>query len=246
MAVRGDTRQASARPWRARVRRGAAPAIAIALHGVAFAALIVLAPPPPTAPRVEVVNVELAVEPRRDRVPEPAPVSELVRDARGALAPEMAPAEAPSPAPRPQDVAPDSAPQPAPQPSGPAAAEAVLDAPGGASGPIDMPTRTSSLRGLACARSFDPANITIGCEDGPALDFSLYASSMGAAQVEAATADQFNVLAGLYGASLSPAARRLPGQQGIEVMTFRRLGMSGSDEMRDTLPPLVPDPAFGD
>ena len=122
----------------------------------------------------------------------------------------------------------------------------MLDAPGGAAGETPVPTRSSALRGLACARAFGAERDQIGCESAPQAAFARYAEGEGTAQIEALMQARFNALAGLYGARLDPSLRRLPGQQGMQVMVNQRMGVSGSDEMRDSLPPMVPDPAFGD
>ncbi|MFW6300450.1 MAG: hypothetical protein ACOC20_05970, partial [Oceanicaulis sp.] len=142
---------------------------------------------------------------------------------------------------------------PAPADPAPAAAPpdlsagTELDAEGGVQGETALPARSSALRGLACARAFEGDRAPVGCEGvAGRYDFSRFAGATGAAQVEAEIATRFNLLAGLFAADLDPAARRLPGQQGMEVMDNRRMGSGGADAMRDTLPALTPDPAFGD
>jgi hypothetical protein len=155
----------------------------------------------------------------------------------------------------PQDPPAEARPDPALDPVGdpprarPADARTrlTLNAPGGGGGGEAAPSAGSpALRGLACARAFSVRTDTVGCPQSGGLDFSRYASGEAVAQVDAATQGRFNALFGLYGAALDPTLRRLPGQQGMQVMTNRRAGLSGADEMRDTLPPMVPDPAFGD
>jgi hypothetical protein len=223
------------------VARRAAPAgLAAGLHAAALAALILLAPAPS---RDAGELAPAAIEVRLVTPPVPEPALETIQDAQ-AQPPDAAVPEPPAP-----ELAEPSPPEPSPSepaPSRSAAGAVVLDAPGGVDGLVAMPTRGSALRGLACARAFDDPGGTLGCPEGAGLDFSRYASGEAVAQVGAVTQARFDALYGLYGAVLDPSLRRLPGQQGMEVMQTRRAGLSGADEMRESLPPMVPDPAFGD
>jgi len=178
--------------------------------------------------------------------------------------PGPVPAETPAPAapgdPVPSQDSPVSEPSapaaaaPRAEPAAPAAStgapDAVeLDAAGGATVETAFATRSSALAGLACARAFGREAGTLGCAgdgSGDEFGFARYADGGGAAQIDAAVTAQFGALAGLYGAQLDPSLRRLPGQQGTAVFVNRRMGLSGADQMRDSLPPMVPDPAFGD
>ncbi|MGX6647480.1 hypothetical protein ACWCOP_06010 [Maricaulaceae bacterium MS644] len=216
------------------MRRGAPLLGAAALHCAGLAAVIWLAAKTPLeGPPRRVVHVEL-VTPAREPAAEP--------EVDLAEPPALAMAE-PAPPRETSNLAPADAAAPRDIPVGEAV---VLDAPGGAAGETAFPTRSSALRGLACVRAFGREDGQIGCDSVPAADLAAYAAGEGAARIEALTQARFNALAGLYGAQLDPALRRLPGQQGMQVMVNRRAGMSGADEMRDSLPPMVPDPAFKD
>lgn len=233
-----------------RLRRAGPVALAVGLHGVGMAALIWLAASPDfaEAPR-RIVNVELvtpALLPASQ--PEAPPQTAAQQEASVPPAPPVS-----APASRPVEAAAEPAPQVEDEGSGDAALldvdipdAVVLDAPGGTPGETAFATRSSALRGLACARAFGGEGDQIGCEGAPAVDFARYADGEGAASVDALMQARFNSLAGLFGAHLDPSLRRLPGQQGMQVMANQRMGMSGADEMRDSLPPMVPDPAFGD
>lgn len=234
------------------VRRAAPVGLALVLHGIALALLIHLVRPPVLEAPNRLIHVELvrpAPEPEPAAVEQPAaPVSEAAVSAPvEPAAPQPAdrvPAQSPSqPAARSQEPAPAETAPARPAPQG-----AVLAAPGGADVETTPPTRSSALRGLACARAFGAQESTVGCEGeaGAGYDFVRFAVGEGAAHVEGLVTARFNALAGLYGADANPALRRLPGQQGMQVMVNRRTGLGGAHEMRDSLPPMVPDPAFGD
>jgi hypothetical protein len=236
-------------PWPDIWRRSGVVTVALIGHAAIFAVLVLLSGDrhAPLAPPREVLDVTLVTEPvqapARAAQSSPATQAEPSRADSAAfdepVIVETAPAAPPAERSQAEPVSPV-------EPAAGPVNEAVLDAPGGRPGETSLPTRSSVLRGLACARAFGREADMLGCQDGSALTFSRYTSSPGAAQVEAAIDARFNALAGLYGAPIDPALRRLPGQQGMAVLTVRREGMSGSDEMRETLPPLVPDPAFGD
>ncbi len=241
-----------------RLRRAGPVALAVGLHGVGMAALIWLAASPDfaEAPR-RMVNVELVTPaPLPASQPEAPPQTAAQTAAQQeASVPPAPPVSEPvsAPASRPVEAAAEPAPQVEDEGSGDAALldvdipdAVVLDAPGGTPGETAFATRSSALRGLACARAFGGEGDQIGCEGAPAVDFARYADGEGAASVDALMQARFNSLAGLFGAHLDPSLRRLPGQQGMQVMANQRMGMSGADEMRDSLPPMVPDPAFGD
>ncbi|MEQ8403513.1 MAG: hypothetical protein RKE49_00340 [Oceanicaulis sp.] len=236
-------------------RRAGPVMLAMALHALALTLLInlvrpaELTPPPWRAISVELVRPapQAQADPAEAPPAEPPPV-----DAAGpqTIAPALIetpaqPAPEPAAEPAPEQIRRERAASSQPPAAGLAAGEAVLDAPGGADDPTGLPTRSSALRGLACSRAFGRED-AVGCQDGTGLDFARFADGEGAARVEGRVAARFNALAGLYGAQLDPSLRRLPGQQGMQVMTTRRMGMSGADGMRETLPALVPDPAFGD
>ncbi|MGJ3231514.1 MAG: hypothetical protein ACFE0P_06930 [Oceanicaulis sp.] len=228
------------------LRRTGPAALALGLHAGLLGWLIWFAGEARLEPEpARIVNIELVTAPAEPEPvvePEPAAVPIDAIDAPAPAVTEPAPLE--PPAETASESAPETAAAPAPAESPPAGV--VLDAPGGADMETAPPTRSSALAGIACARAFAGDDTPIGCEAGPGFDFSRHAGGEGAALVEALTEARFNALAGLYGAQLDPALRRLPGQQGMQVMTNRRMGMSGADEMRDSLPPMVPDPAFGD
>ena len=238
-------------PQRAGVAAGlrrAAPALGAVLgHAALLAAFAFFAAGPDIrTPARTVLNVELVtpVPVVEAAEPEPEPEPEPAREEADLPRPRPAPAQAASR--DPSDTAPaqqdDTPPAAAPGP----ADGVVLDAPGGAEGETAFPTRSSALRGLACARAFEDGSRGVGCTDGDGYDFARFAGAAGAAQVSDQIEARFNALAGLYGAGLDPAMRRLPGQQGMQVFANRRAGLSGAHEMRDSLPPMQPDPAFGD
>gem|GEM_PF-1988427 len=250
------------------VRRAAPAALAVSLHAAGLAALIWLAASPQASetPR-QILNVELVTpaplptpEPQSQPESRPEMPLETVIEPVPQIAAQQeisVPIEPTTAIELAQDVA-NSAPGAEEGGSGGGALSdvdiprfdipdtVVLDAPGGAAGETPLPTRASALRGLACARAFGAARDQIGCEGAPGAGFGSYADGEGTAQIEALMQARFNALAGLYGARLDPSLRRLPGQQGMQVMVNQRMGVSGSDEMRDSLPPMVPDPAFGD
>lgn len=246
----------------ARLRRSGPAVLAVGLHAAGLAALIWLtASPDFTETPRRVLNVELvSALPAPEVQPEAQPEAPLVPALQTAAQAEAAALLEPpineaasEPAPRPADAAAEPAQRVQDEGSGGAALPdidspdaVVLDAPGGAAGETAFATRSSALRGLACARAFGADRDQVGCEGEPSADFARYADGEGVAGIEALMQARFNTLAGLYGAGLDPSLRRLPGQQGMQVMTHQRMGLSGADEMRDTLPPMVPDPAFGD
>lgn len=242
----GEAPRAPGRAGVAAGLRRAAPALGAVLgHAALLAAFAFFAASPDIrTPDRTVLHVELVTPVPVVEAPEPEPELEPARVEADLPRPQPAPAQITSRDPSDAAPAQQDASQPAAAPGPPAGV--VLDAPGGAEGETVFPTRSSALRGLACARAFEDGPRGVGCDAGEGYDFARFADGARAAQVSDQIEARFNALAGLYGAGLDPAMRRLPGQQGMQVFANRRAGLSGAHEMRDSLPPMHPDPAFGD
>ncbi|WP_291844923.1 hypothetical protein [Maricaulis sp.] len=253
-------------PSEALRRRLTAGAAALAVNLLIIVGLIIVPRPDlqSSAPgSLDVVFVSLpepvdesGTEPGNEPVIEPEPDGEAV--------PEPEPADIP-PEPEAEAAAdPDPLP-PAPPPDGPTASPAgttgrlaeapnilrdtnpfndervAIPFPGGEG------SRESAVRSVFCLSTSDANRRALDCSPftaGDGLPMRLYASEENIARGQAAmaqfTADQIRALL----ARNPYPGRNLAGQATLADVSGRPT--ASADQMRDTLPPLIPDPAFGD
>ncbi len=237
-------------------RRLTAGAIALAINLLIIAGLIFLPRPGPEPVDRNALDVVFVNLPEPVPEPEPEPVPE------------------PEPEPEPADVEPEAAPEPAANPE-PAPAAPPVDAPASTQdesmdGQQDAPnilrdtnpfndervaipfpgggnTTEYAVRSIFCLSTSDANRRAMACtpfmaSDGlPMLQFASEENlARGRAAMAQFTAEQIQALF----ARNSFPGRDLGGQPTLADPSSRPT--SSADQMRDTLPPLVPDPAFGD
>jgi len=179
---------------------------------------------------IQVTFVELQPEPEPEIEPEPEP--EIIPE------PETPPVEIENTAP------PDtSAPQDAIPVQAPVSARAVDEAPDAAPTPgrdiySVSPGTRSVLSGIQCPGAPDVFASTGICPDDARRSVNL------AAAPESAS-DHFSIDVNALRAEWGLGPSILEGEDTLADPNSRRT-LSSSDQMRDTLPPRVPDPAFGD
>jgi hypothetical protein len=127
------------------------------------------------------------------------------------------------------------------------AATSVALAPSGDALPGANTQTRSTLRSLACAQRLGRDTSSLSCGDA-AADFSWapHLNAQATAEVEHQVSAHLSSLGGLFGF-------RYPGEMptgayraGPMVLAAPSRNLAASDSMRDRLPPMAPDPAFGD
>ncbi|XBQ15491.1 MAG: hypothetical protein ABL308_11055 [Oceanicaulis sp.] len=218
-------------------------------HVVLAAVFLVLATTPHSVrpPAAEPVSV-VFVEPVIDAQPEPAaaprpveipppPVAQARPDTppvTAAAAPEAAPDAVP-PAPVSSE-----APQVLATTGADPAAERAPEA-----GAFVWPEPAASggaLRSLACAQGLGRDALEACGEAGGAFDYA----GLDPQAVEQVAAFEQSRLAGLGFVSIWASGGRFEGANGAQTLAPPARNLSAADGMRDRLPPMVPDPAFGD
>ncbi|WP_300528350.1 hypothetical protein [Maricaulis sp.] len=254
-------------PWPRRVFAGVLAVCANAL----LLALILLTPRHITAPpELDVVDVILVERPRAPEEPvvddtatEEPPVQEIavVQAAEPETPEDEAPAPAPDPGPLPPrtDQAVELSSPPAASPSTDEDDEDQPAEPGGSSGflafegeALPLPAGRGStpmlLREVFCQSSSAATRQAGACPDGPperGLAYARHGSAEELARVRAALGLDLSAedIRALFGGQ--PLGSR--DLSGLGTTTNQHsLPTSSADSMRDSLPPLVPDPAFGD
>ncbi|WP_147422657.1 hypothetical protein [Maricaulis maris] len=253
-------------------RRLTAGASALAVNLLIIAGLLFL--PRPDAPPVahEVLDIVFVQLPEPVIIPAPEPVIEPEPEPENAPEPEPEPEPDPAPVPEPEtETIPEPTPAPAPEaePVAEPADTAMADPtqPGDAveaphilsdtnpfndnRAAVPFPNGSGStqyaVRSVFCLSTSDANRRALACtpSDGSeGLPMLQFASEENIAKAEAAftqiTADQIRAL---FERNAYPG-RDLGGQATLADASGRPT--SSADQMRDGLPPLIPDPAFGD
>jgi hypothetical protein len=126
-------------------------------------------------------------------------------------------------------------------------AASVAFAPLGGTGPEANAQTRSTLQSLTCAHRIGRDTRNLGCGDA-ATEFTWapHLNAQATAEVEQQVSAHLSSLGGLFG-------YRHPGEMptgayraGNTVLAAPSRSLAASDSMRDRLPPMAPDPAFGD
>ena len=216
-------------PW---PRRLFAAGLALTVNVAVLAAILSgrMSDAPIPLQSVQITLIELPPESEPEPVPEPEP--EIIPE------PETPPVEiesaAPPDSPAPQDAIPAQA---------PVSARAVDDAPDTPATPgrdiySVSPNTRSVLSGIQCPGAPDVFASTGVCPDNARRSVNI------AAAPESAS-DHFAIDVNALRAEWGLGPSLLEGEDTLANPGERRT-LSSSDQMRDTLPPRVPDPAFGD
>lgn len=228
----------------ARHARVVAIGCAAAVHGVLAALLIWLTQTPvrPASQQPNTVSVVFAASVVVPPDPDPATPAVDAQPPNAAAPVSMAPTGAPDGSPEPAGPGPGRSTAPPPTGSALATERVNLDAdtppPEGA---FATPS-ARALRGLVCARGLGRDGVDL-CSEGEAIDLLAYA---GDGAVEAVDGFARSRFAAMDWGVVFTGEGRFAGAAGTLTLAPRASNLTASDEMRDRLPPLAPDPAFGD
>ncbi|WP_297732700.1 hypothetical protein [uncultured Maricaulis sp.] len=240
-------------------RRLTAGAMALAINTLIVTGLIFMPRPDAIPPEPDVLDIVFVTDPVIEPEPEPEPVTEPdpepVSEIEDAVEPDAAPEVSPETTPEPvANPAAEHLAEVSPEPAGGDEApnilsdtnpfnddRAAIPFPGGGGG------TEYAVRSVFCQSTSDANRRALACTPFMASDglpMLQYASEENIARGRAAmaqmTAEQIQALFARNGFP----GRDLGGQPTLADPSARFT--SSADQMRDTLPPLVPDPAFGD
>lgn len=225
---------------------------ALALHALAALVFAQLSGrvPPLASPAPRLLDVVLVTAPDPSAPARPGPATD--REPPPAIQPGADPQGqtliAPQPAPEPVAQSPQTALAPATEaePASEPASQTlqVLAAPGGDGAPavnFETPSgQGGALRGVACAGAGQAMREALGCDASLRVDLTAYGRPGAVDSIHA----RFSVSDGVP----SPEAWLMLGLQPRtgSLMAAPDARLAASDSMRDRLPAVAPDPAFGD